>query len=440
MLGSALRKHLNENERSALLDQLMLIKNASLDLVNIVISNIASNDDDDIILVLGALARNSNFTIQKLVVDDILARLNVALSSGNNGAVMTLIYALGNSGSKLAISPLLSTLQYDDIDVQISAIRSLASHLDQPVVQQAIITLLPSTDEDIIFEQILKILIDAFENKILTSPSEELINAVINGAIQLENPNLYEFVANYLHQLKTEGINIYLDLLKQQHNYGDLQHDHVNKNNSKVKRGTDWDEYDSDYDIIRGYSSRRSDVNKYPNHKAYIWGHTIGVNILSMTIAAGAFSGMAVNSASASLRLYSNAAATANVFGQRYTVADLLISRYTSGTSLYHNFYVNRGGSTYRNSNSKTNPDCKKQTDYYYGSGGISRPIISIYVYVGYISVDFEVRASTEVSGGSCTCISYPPPTAKASTDVTLSFTLSVGASTYVTLLVSIYV
>ena len=79
----------------------------------------------------------------------------------------TLIYALGNSGSKLAVLPILSTLQYDNIDIQISAIRSLASHLDQPVVQQAIITLLPLTDEDKILEEILKILIDSFESKIL---------------------------------------------------------------------------------------------------------------------------------------------------------------------------------------------------------------------------------------------------------------------------------
>ena len=442
MLGSALRKHLNEDERSALLDQLVLIKNASLDLVNTVISSIASNDDD-IILVLGALARNNSFTIQKLVADEILARLNAVLSSSNNEVVTTLIYALGNSGSKLAISPLLSTLQYDDIDIQISAIRSLASHLDQPVVQQAIITLLPLTDEDIILEEILKILMDAFENKILTSPSEELINVIINSAIQLENPNLYELVAKYLHQLKTEEIDIYLDLLKRQHNYGNSQHDRIgdmDKNDSRVKRGTDWDESSSDYNLISSYSNRRSDVTNYPNHRAYIWSDTFGVTKLDMTVAVGAFSGMAVNSRGASFKLYDNAAATAYVFGRTYTVADLLISRYTSGTSLYHRFYVKRGGSVYRNSNLKINPDCKKQTNSYYGSGGIASPTISIYVYVGYIFVGFRVSASTSVSAGSCTCLSYPPPTAKASTDLTLSFTLTVSADVFKSLLVSIII
>ena len=145
VLGSALRKKLNEDEQNALLHQLASIINASLDLVNTVISHI-TNSDDDIVPVLGALARTNNFTIQKVVIDELLARLNTALSSSDNEAVTTLIYALGNSGSQLAVLPLLYTLQYDDIDIQISAIRGLASHLDQPVVQQAIITLLSSTD------------------------------------------------------------------------------------------------------------------------------------------------------------------------------------------------------------------------------------------------------------------------------------------------------
>ena len=440
VLGSALRKQLNEDERSALFDQLMLIKNANLDLVNTVISSIISNDDN-IILVLGALARNNSFTIQKLVVDEILARLNVILSASDIEAVTTLIYALGNSGSKLAISPLLSTLQYDDIDIQISVISSLEFHLDQPIVQQAIITLLHSTDEDKILEEILKILIDAFENKILTIPSEEMINAIINSAIQLENPNLYELVAKYLHQSKTEEIDIYLDMLKQQHNYGDL-HDHIgdtDNDDSRVKRGSDWDASNSDYNLIGSYFDRRNDVTKYPNHKAYIWAKSIGVSRLHMTVGTGGFCGMAVNSRSASIKLYRKAAATVHVFGQTYNLASLTLSAYTSGTSLYHRFYVKRGNSVYKNSNTKPKQDCKKQTHSYYGSGRIASPTISIYLYVGSVSIGFRVSASTDISDGLCTCLSYPPPTAKASTNSKLSFTLSVSADTFATLLVSMH-
>ena len=76
----------------------------------------------------------------------------------------------------------------------------------------------------------------------LMSSSEETINVIIKSAIQLENPNLYKLFAKYFHQLKLDGIDIYLDSLKQQHNYGEVQHDCVSdshKNDYRVKRGSD---------------------------------------------------------------------------------------------------------------------------------------------------------------------------------------------------------
>ena len=66
--------------------------------------NTNPSDNDDIILVLGAMVRNSNATIHNIVVNELLKRLNVAITSTNNtDTLITLTYALGNSGSKLAI-------------------------------------------------------------------------------------------------------------------------------------------------------------------------------------------------------------------------------------------------------------------------------------------------------------------------------------------------
>ena len=423
----------------------MLIKNTSLDLVNTVISSIASNDDG-IILVLGALARNSNFAIQKVVIDELLQRLNTVLpSSSNNEVVIALIYALGNSGSKLAVSPLLSTLQYDDIDIQISAIRSLASHLDQPVVQQAIITLLPLTDEDIILEEILKILIDAFENKILTNPSEEMINAIINSAIQLENPNLYELVAIYLHQLKIDEIDIYLDVLKQQHNYGDLQHEHIgdmDNNHSRIKRGSDWDEYDTDYNIVSSYTNRKNDVKNYPKHTAYIFGKTFGVSNLNVKIGAGGFAGMEVKSSSANYKVFAKAAANVNVFGRRYKLLDLELSRYTSNNYIYDTIWLWDGSSLNKHTKAKAEPLCIKKKFSHSGSLRVFDTDIKIYLYVGYIYADISATVSSGgMDVGLCTCFTFPPisqPTARCNADVKLYFTLRVSGDTYTSLLVRI--
>ena len=417
------------------------MKNANLDLVNSVISSIHSNDDG-ITLVLGALSRNSNITIQKVAVGELLKRLNTVLSSGNNEAMTTLIYALGNSGSKLAIFPLLSTLQYDDIDIQISAIRSLASHLDQPVVQQAIITLLPLTDEDKILEEILKILIDAFENKILTSPSEEMINAIIKSAIQLENPNLYELVAKYFHQLKLDGIDIYLDSLKQQHNYGEVQHDHVSdlyKNDFRVKRGTDWDENYSCYDLVASYSQRRSDVINYPSHKAYIYAKTFGVDKMEMKVGAGAFAGINVNITNAGFKLFAKAAAKVSVFGRTIDVVDIEVSSYALQNILAYKLYLKLGTSVQLNENKKIElkVDLVKYTTNVVKSIEIFHLRWPIFVYVGTLNVYIKGTVSIELNSGVCASMSFLPLTVKGNADAKLSLNLRITGGAYASLVVN---
>ena len=445
MLGSALRKKLNEDERNTLLYQIALSKNANVDLVNTVISSIHSNNDG-IILVLGALARNNNInvTIQEVIIDELLQRLNTVLSSSDNEAVTTLIYALGNSGSKLAVSPLLSTLQYDDIDIQISVIRSLASHLDQPVVQQAIITLLPFTHEDKILEEILKILIDAFENKILTIPSEEMINAIIKSAIKLENPNLYELVAKYLHHLKLDVVDIYLDLLKQQRNYGEVQHDRISdlyKNDSRVKRGSDWDENNSDYDVVSSYSQRKSDVINYPFHKAYIYGKTFGVDKLNMKVGAGAFAGININPTSIGFKFYVKTVAKIYVFGLPFNVLDMEASGSILGNTLAFKLYLKNGDIVDTNEIKKIELglNLKKDTTNIAKSRDIFYKRFPIFVFVTSINVYIKGTVSSRMSNGICANMSILPIAASGSVDEKLSFDLRVTAGTFVSLLVNYF-
>ena len=151
-------------------------------------------------------------------------------------SLITLTYALGNSGSKLAINALLFNLHHEDIEVQISTIRSLGYHLDQPVVQDGFMTSLALTNEDKILEEILMTLTDAFDNKILINPNKKLLNATMNCTLNLENPNLYELLAKYLQQVDTEGVEVYLNLLKQQYNYGNVKHEHVSDINGVDSR------------------------------------------------------------------------------------------------------------------------------------------------------------------------------------------------------------
>ena len=443
VLDSALKRHMDENERSALLHQLMLLKNASLELVNTVIGIISNNNDNDLILVSGALAGNSDFLVQKVIVKELIERLNLMLSSSDVGAVTTLIYALGNSRSKLIVNPLLPTLEHNDIDIQISAIRSLKFHLDQPDVEQAIIALLHLSREDIILEEVLNALLYTCQNKILTSPSKGLIIAIMNRAVQLKNPHLYELVAKYLHELKIDDIDIYMGILKHHDNYGDLQYDYVSGadgNYSKIKRGTDWDSSYSSYNSVSSYSTRRSDVTNYPNHRAYIYGQSFDISSLGMTVGIGAFSGMAIGSRSVSYKQFAKATADVNLFGFSYSVASLEISTYTYGDHSYQKIFLKRGSSTRKNEDSKVSPQCKRKTTNIDGySAQIFKREISFYVYITSIDFDISGTASFDVSTGGCTCLTNSPPTAKVNSDLGLSFSLSVSGSTSVSLTVRIY-
>ena len=61
------------------------------------------------------------------------------------------------------------------------------------------------------------------------------------------------------------------------------------------RRGSDWDEYNSDYNAVASYSSRRSDVLTYPQHRAYLYSKKIGMSKLYAQFAAGGFVGASNN-------------------------------------------------------------------------------------------------------------------------------------------------
>ena len=411
ILASSLLQELDNEEKSILLHQLMQLRNTSLHLVNTII-NTNPSDNDDIILVLGAMVRNSNATIHNIVVSELLKRLNMAVTSANNtDTLITLTYALGNSGSKLAIHSLLSSLQHDDIDVQIAAIRSLGHHLDQPIVQKAFIIFLALADEDKVLEEILMILIDAFDNMILTNPSKEFLDAIVSCTIKLKNPNLYELFAKYIQKLHRDDIEEHMSLLRQQHNHGEVVRDlisDVNGINSRVKRPatSDWDAYNSDYDVVASHSQRKSDVTTYPSHNAYIWGNSYGVDKLSLKVGAGVFIGF--NCQTNVSKLFTKAVGKIEVFGRIFNLVHLEYSDQTSGNNyLYHKLYVKFGSNVIKNTyNSYYISSCQSNNRNLWNSGEytVFHSQFNIWIFVGTVSVYNRGSVSSRGDVDLCTC------------------------------------
>ena len=313
-------------------------------------------------------------------------------------------------------------------------IRGLGVHLDQPEVQQALMVLLNGTEEDKILEEALVTLKDAFENKILASPSGHLLDTIVKTAVKLENPNLYELLIQYLTLVGTDGAKQHINTLKRQHNYGQVVHDQVS-DNVRVRRGSDWDEYNSDYNVVASYSQRRSDVLDYPHHKAYIWGKTFGIDRLNMKMGAGTFVGGYRSGSNKSLKLYVKAAARAHVLGRSFTIADLEYSDYTSSSTLYHKVYVRLGTSVHTNINYQYDLSCRHWTRKLWSSRDFTVFYFCLDYFVYVTDIYFNLRGTVSTSGDAG--LSLCPLDLQACAHIVPSVTLRVSGGANADLLVS---
>ena len=394
------------------------------------------SNDDNLLLVLGALARNNDATIQSKVVKELLRRLNVDKST-DNSSIVSINYALSNTGSRLAIDALLSSLCHDDVDTQISAIRGLDVHTDQPAVQQALITLLKISTEDAVLEEVMTILNDAFNDKVLQNPNKELLNAIVDMTIKLENANLYELVIQYLKLVGTKEAEEMINIITQQHNYGQATNERVNDATgiSRIKRGTDWDSTsNSYYNLVASHSQRRSDVLTYPTHKAYIWGNKYGVSKLNCQVGVGAFVGAYCGGTTNRFKIFGKAVTKVYVFGKSYTIGHLEYSDYTSGSYLYHKVYLRLGSSVIININNRYDLSCRSSQRTLWDT---TRTVFDFRYpyYIVVASLTFSVRgtANTRSTAGVCMC----PLSLTACANLRPSITLRVTGGAEARLLVS---
>ena len=413
----------------------MQLKKAESNLVDTIISINPSNDDN-LVLVLGALARNNDDAIQSKVVKELLRRLSIAKSTGNSSeAVVFINYALGNTGSRLAIDGLLSSLNHEDVDTQISAIRGLDIHVDQSPVQQALITLLKSSTEDAVLEEVLTILVDAFNNKVLRNPSKDMLNAIVDMTIKVENPNLYELLIQYLKLVGTNEAQGLINIIMQQHNYGQVTNDRVSDeaDGSRIKRGSDWDQSSSDYNLVASLAQRQNDVQTYPTHKAYIWGNKYGISKLNLKVGVGAFVGAYCGGSTNRLKVFGKAVAKVHVLGSDYNIAQLEYSDHTSGNSLYHKVYVKLGSSVITNIYTRYTVCRNSKTTLWDRSKTVFDRRFSYFVFIGILS--FTIRGTTSTTGtaGVCMC----PLTLRACVNLRPSITLRITGGGQVDFVVS---
>ena len=114
----------------------------------------------------------------------------------------------------------------------------------------------------------------------------------------------------------------------------------------RAKRQTsDWDSSsNSDYNYVASLSTRQSDVNTYPRHRAYITSKTIGISKANIKIASGYFAGIGTHCDR--MKAFTRGIVKATVLSQSATLADLKFQLTASTTSISISLYARVGTNT----------------------------------------------------------------------------------------------
>ena len=300
-------------------------------------SNVQSTDS--LLLAYGALASKLSPEVQQQAVEFLLDKLNSVQEDSDS--LVHLIHSLGNSASNLTLDPLLDYAASENLEVQLAAIYALRKHTNNIMVQEAFVAILrkPNVQEDQI-STITQTLNAGLEHIKLSGSTEhnnpELLAALVSATMEVSNPELHNFVAQYLLNLKTEVGAKYAQALQTKYTETSA---HRNTTHTRLRRGSDWDASNSLYDLVASRSSRANDVNTYPSHRAYLYGKKFGLSDLNVQFAAGGFAG--VSPVNVNYKMFGRAVAKGYAFGRSATGLDAQILNEKQNNNVHLKLYAN---------------------------------------------------------------------------------------------------
>jgi len=329
--------HGNDEEKDSIITHIAFIKNPNLDFVAklevLLTKKMATTDS--LLLAYGALAATASSSVEQRIVHFLKRRLVQQRESNATTTIIHLLHALGNTGSKLTVNLLLDHLTHSNsAEVQIAAIDAMRKLTAQQSIQDAFITILESNPEEHIIEAITNTLVIGLEHSQIMGlhigENIHLLNALVASALDFSNnTHLHQLILSYLETVNTAE-------------YQRLEKSLEKSASKRAKRGTDWDQSSSNYDLVASQSSRRSDVTTYPRHKAYIWGNRYGPSQINVEFAAGAFGGASNDCDNA--KLFGKAVARGNLFSRSTTLAQAEVLLQKDSTRLRAKLYARIGG------------------------------------------------------------------------------------------------
>ena len=281
-------------------------------------------DTSPLLLMYGALASRADPSLQTEMVAYLIHRLQE--STGDEKDKITLIIALGNSGSSEIIDCLLGIIGNANIEIKLAVINALRKQTNSARVLAAFLDILSSNDPDPrIVGAMINTLIIGFESSSVTDVEATLTiaRALLSSSRALQNSYIDELLSYYLNLLRE------LDT----------------STDRRLRRDTDkWMQSGTEYNMIASYEDRQEDGVAYPSHSAYLWSQQIGVKNFNLQVASGMFTG-ATESGDES-KILGRTVGRVNAFGHSTTAVEIEVLRSQSpiGDNVHEVVYLTVGG------------------------------------------------------------------------------------------------
>ena len=388
-----------------------------------------SNDYlDPLFLAYGALASETTTANEQRIVTFLLSQLQQAPT--NTTILVHFIHALGNAGSNYALDTIVTNLNHSTLQVQLVSISAMRKLINNPLVEDLLLEMLqakPVSMEHVV--EIAETLIAGFkyldEKEVDYTPSLSLQMALVASTLQFGDVELAELVLSFVENFGDKSTNELVNVLKQE-----IADGKESSFQTRVKRGTDWDKYNSYYDLVASHSSRVADVRNYPKHKAYIYGKQIGVSKANLKFGFGVF--MGINPSCPIFKAFGKVAAEANVLRWKWNIIHGEVLLEKNNDRLTSKVYLKILSNVLINYKSVFNfKRCYRPKQTLYSSKRYSPGRVSykIFVYVGTLSLYIQPHIQAHLDSRQELCTNGLGISALAGIGPRITFIVEGGVS-----------
>ena len=433
ILLRGLQSSVSNRERDTVITIISSVQNAHVEFVNALQHYLTATEDmterDALLLAFGVLASTAQDNVEVVITDFLLQQLT-SVDDNDTSNLIHLVLAMGNTGSKYVVDTILTYLHHSSKDVRSASIGALLKFTHLEEVQdslEAVLELYPDEETvSIVTQTLIKgyTYSEMMEIEVEVKSSHSILHTLIAAVLNTNDTELMKQVVIYVRKVGGEGASV---LLGQLH--------------ARLRRGTDWDEHNSDYDCVASQSSRAADVSSYPRHRAYIYGNRIGANEINMQVGMGAFIG--ISNDCNNMKVFVRACARANVFDESRDLAEIEFKVEKLAASISGRAYTQFGGNTLLNYQRSVSASYCFTYDHnlFRYRGRLFKFSYYIFVYVGYIEVSISLYLGLSIDLDAEMCASANlNELLTATTGIVPRVTLTIEGTASFTFIVSYYI